>query len=78
MLYLCNAFRDALRIKAAAQHSSSELGSAFALHFICIVKVDGAKKEHRTHKRTLRHLRRCLPTKQKTQKSGRQFFVNFV
>ena len=26
---------DAPRIKAAAQHSSSELGSTFALHFIC-------------------------------------------
>ncbi len=33
MLYLCNAFGYALRVKAAAQHSSSELGSAFALHF---------------------------------------------
>ena len=29
ILYLCSAFRDALRIKAAAQHSSSELGSAW-------------------------------------------------
>ena len=28
---------DALRVKAAAQHSSSELGSAFTLHFTCIV-----------------------------------------
>ena len=28
----------ALRVKAAAQHSSSELGSAFALHFPCNVK----------------------------------------
>ena len=27
------------RIKAAAQHSSSELGSAFTLHFICSTKV---------------------------------------
>ena len=35
--YLCSAFKDVLRIKAAAQHSSSELGSAFALHFICNV-----------------------------------------
>ena len=25
------------RVKAAAQHSSSKLGSAFALHFTCIV-----------------------------------------
>ena len=25
------------RVKAAAQHSSSELGSAFALHFTCTV-----------------------------------------
>ena len=24
-----------VRVKAAAQHSSSELGSAFALHFTC-------------------------------------------
>jgi len=39
-LYLCNAFRDALRIKAAAQHSSSELGSAFTLHFICSTKSE--------------------------------------
>ena len=31
MSYLCSAFGDALRVKAAAQHSSSELGSAFAL-----------------------------------------------
>ena len=30
-LSLCNAFGDSLRVKAAAQHSSSELGSAFAL-----------------------------------------------
>jgi hypothetical protein len=34
----CN-FADAIkmhrRVKAAAQHSSSELGSAFALHFTC-------------------------------------------
>ena len=29
--YLCDAFEDASRVKAAAQHSSSELGSAFAL-----------------------------------------------
>ena len=34
-LYLCDAFGDASRVKAAAQHSSSELGSAFALHFTC-------------------------------------------
>ena len=26
------------RVKAAAQHSSSELGSAFALHFTCHCK----------------------------------------
>ena len=38
MSYLCSAFGDALRVKAAAQHSSSELGSAFTLHFTCIVK----------------------------------------
>jgi hypothetical protein len=30
-MYLCSAIGDALRVKAAAQHSSSELGSAFAL-----------------------------------------------
>ena len=30
-LSLCNAFGDSLRVKAAAQHSSSEPGSAFAL-----------------------------------------------
>ena len=47
LMYLCSAFGDALRVKAAAQHSSSELGSAFlrpseqadkserALHFTC-------------------------------------------
>ena len=29
--YLCDAFGDASRVKAAAQHSSSELGSVFAL-----------------------------------------------
>jgi hypothetical protein len=34
-MYLCSAFGDALRVKAAAQHSSSELGSAFALRFTC-------------------------------------------
>jgi len=28
------------RIKAAAQHSSSELGSAFTLHFICSTKSE--------------------------------------
>ena len=40
-LYLCNAFGDALRVKAAAQHSSSELGSAFALalHLPCKSEV---------------------------------------
>ena len=27
-----------VRVKAAAQHSSSELGSAFALHFTCHCK----------------------------------------
>ena len=37
MSYLCSAFGDALRVKAAAQHSSSELGSAFTLHFTCNV-----------------------------------------
>ena len=26
------------RVKAAAQHSSNKFGSAFALHFTCIVK----------------------------------------
>ncbi len=31
------------RIKAAAQHSSSELGSAFTLHFICIVNLESEK-----------------------------------
>ena len=34
MLFISNFamhLRDALRVKAAAQHSSSELGSAFAL-----------------------------------------------
>ena len=40
MLYLCSAFGDALRVKAAAQHSSSELGSAIALHFTCTVIPD--------------------------------------
>ena len=35
ILYICSAIRDALRLKAAAQHSSSELGSALALHFNC-------------------------------------------
>ena len=29
-----------VRVKAAAQHSSSELGSAFTLHFTCIVKIN--------------------------------------
>ena len=28
------------RVKAAAQHSSSELGSAFTLHFICSTKSE--------------------------------------
>ena len=40
MLYLCSAFEDALRVKAAAQHSSSELGSAFALHHNCTRKSE--------------------------------------
>jgi len=35
ILYLCDAFGDASQVKAAAQHSTSELGSAFALHFTC-------------------------------------------
>ena len=38
ILYICSAIRDALRLKAAAQHSSSGLGSALALHFNCDVK----------------------------------------
>ncbi len=37
--FLFSIFADAFemhrRVKAAAQHSSSELGSAFALHFTC-------------------------------------------
>ena len=37
ILYLCNTI-NVLRVKAAAQHSSSELGSAFALHFTCGMK----------------------------------------
>ena len=37
MLYLCRALGNALRVWAAAQHSSSELGSAFALHHPCTV-----------------------------------------
>ena len=36
-LYLCRALGNALRVWAAAQHSSSELGSAFALHHPCTV-----------------------------------------
>jgi len=36
-VYLCRRKQDLhRRVKAAAQHSSSELGSAFALHFPCI------------------------------------------
>ena len=36
MLYLCTRnMKLRVRVKAAAQHSSSELGSAFALHFTC-------------------------------------------
>ena len=37
-LFYCtfaDAFEMHRRVKAAAQHSSSELGSAFALHFTC-------------------------------------------
>ena len=30
---------NALRVRAAAQHSSSELGSAFTLHLTCTVKI---------------------------------------
>ncbi len=30
-----------VRVKAAAQHSSSELGSALALHFPCTVNLAG-------------------------------------
>ena len=45
-LYLCNAFGDALRVKAAAQHSSSELGSAFTLHRSCIVNEDKNLRPH--------------------------------
>ena len=38
ILYLCKAIRKiALRVKAAAQHSSSKLSSAFTLHFPCTV-----------------------------------------
>ena len=37
----CTIFLNALRVKAAAQHSSSELGSAFALHFPCTVNLVG-------------------------------------
>jgi len=40
-LLICRIFAIASRlrwrVKAAAQHSSSELGSAFALHFSCNV-----------------------------------------
>ena len=43
MLYLCNAFGDALRVKAAAQHSSSELSYAFTLHFTCSVNHERQK-----------------------------------
>ena len=32
------AFEMHRRVKAAAQHSSSELGSAFALHFTCTIQ----------------------------------------
>ena len=45
--YLCRTFKDALRIKAAAQQNSSELGSAFALHFICTLKSSGKRKQKR-------------------------------
>jgi len=42
--YLCLAFEDARRVKAAAQHSSSELGSALALalalHFALSIAND--------------------------------------
>ncbi|MBR4238676.1 MAG: hypothetical protein IKQ03_04610 [Prevotella sp.] len=42
--YLCCAFEDAQRLKAAAQHSSSELGSAFVLHFNCKWKIEEVKE----------------------------------
>ena len=39
-----------VRVKAAAQHSSSELSSAFALHFPCTVNlVGGAPAMRDTH-----------------------------
>ena len=44
----------ALRVKAAAQHSSSELGSAFALHFPCSVKSQRDNKE--TKRQVVRRL----------------------
>ena len=44
----------ALRVKAAAQHSSSELGSAFALHFPCSVKSWRDNKE--TKRQVVRRL----------------------
>ena len=45
-LYLCNM---KIRVKAAAQQSSSKLGSAFTLHFTCsVIKSDYRMREAAT------------------------------